>query len=158
MPSQGVSTILSSARSKSSSDLTSMGKTSRPSPPSARLFSSMTRCIVCWSFAFTNKATPAFRGKASFNSSSRFVLSSTAICVNPVMLPPGLAKLLTRFERTGSGTRTNTIGMVLVAFCAAKAAGSVTTTAAGASWPVLARAQRRAKTIGISLIESARFP
>jgi hypothetical protein len=54
---------------------------------------------------------------------SRLPLSSTAICVNPVMFPPGREKLLTSFDSTGSGTRIKTIGIVVVARCAANAAG-----------------------------------
>ena len=66
-------------------------------------------------------------GNASLKSAKRFALSSTAICVNPVMLP-GCARLPTNFVPIGSGTTMNTVGMIVVARCAAIAAGRVTAT------------------------------
>jgi hypothetical protein len=41
------------------------------------------------------------------------------------MLPPGRARLCTKPSPTGSGTTTNTIGMVRVCSCRAMAAGAV---------------------------------
>ena len=43
--------------------------------------------------------------------------------VNPVMLPPGRARLATKPRPTGSFTRAQTIGMVLVNFCSAAITG-----------------------------------
>ena len=47
---------------------------------------------------------------------------------NPVILPPGCARLATSLAATVSDTSMKTIGMVLVARCAARAAGGVTAT------------------------------
>jgi hypothetical protein len=55
-------------------------------------------------------------------------VSSTAICVSPVILPPGRARLLTSSVPMGSGTTTKTIGIVEVACRAATAASLVTAT------------------------------
>ena len=48
--------------------------------------------------------------------------------VNPVMFPPGLPRLETSPTRTGSPTATMTMGMVVVAFLAARLPGVFATT------------------------------
>ena len=50
----------------------------------------------------------------SFASSMRFLVSSTAIFDKPVKFPPGRLRLATSFRPTGSGTLTETIGIVVV--------------------------------------------
>jgi hypothetical protein len=47
----------------------------------------------------------------------------TSKFVNPVTLPPGCAKFVTKPLATGSSTSANTIGIVLVACCNARVAG-----------------------------------
>jgi hypothetical protein len=55
------------------------------------------------------------RGATSLSSSSHFPLIPYSKIVNPVALPPGRAKLVTKPAPTGSMTCTNTIGRVRVA-------------------------------------------
>ena len=62
-------------------------------------------------------------GTTSLSSSKRFPSISTEIEVNPVMLPPGRARLATRPVATGSPTATMTRGIVVVAFLTASEAG-----------------------------------
>jgi hypothetical protein len=62
-------------------------------------------------------------GTASFRSSSRFPPSSGAMKVNPVMFPPGRARLATSPLPTGSAIGLKTMGIVLVARFAARAEG-----------------------------------
>src|SRR6266404_4239308 len=68
-------------------------------------------------------ATRAARGTASLRISSRLAASSTANRVIPVTLPGGRDKFGTRPVPTGSPTPTNTMGIVLVAWAAARAGG-----------------------------------
>jgi hypothetical protein len=56
----------------------------------------------------------------------RFGVNSSAIFDNPVMFPPGRASVSTSLLPTGSATAINTIGIVLVARWAARAASRVT--------------------------------
>ncbi len=71
------------------------------------------------------KRTPirCARGKISFSSSSRFALSSGLKMLDPVIFPPGRARLATKPNATGSPLVTMTIGIVVVAFLAARIAG-----------------------------------
>ena len=72
--------------------------------------------------------TRASFGTASLSISSLFVFSSTAKLDSPVTLPPGRARLATRPSPTGSAAFVITMGMVVVAFFAANAAGPPVTT------------------------------
>ena len=56
----------------------------------------------------------------SFNSSSRFPLSSGASVDNPVMFPPGRARLAMNLLPTGSVSFVMTMGIVVVASFAAR--------------------------------------
>src|SRR5262245_22726643 len=60
-------------------------------------------------------------GTVSLRSSNRFPYNSGPPVVSPVILPPGRARLLTRPALMGSLTDVKTIGIVLVAFLAARA-------------------------------------
>src|SRR5262245_15677653 len=51
------------------------------------------------------------------------MISASGIWVSPVTFPPGRARLATRPTRTGSSSAVMTIGIVVVAFLAASAAG-----------------------------------
>jgi hypothetical protein len=62
-------------------------------------------------------------GHQRCSSSIRFGPSSIVICVAPVTLPPGRAILVTSPSCTGSLPVVKTIGIVVVAFFAASAAG-----------------------------------
>ena len=57
----------------------------------------------------------------SLSNSSRFPANTAPMVVNPVMLPPGRAKLSTRPSATGSPPPKKTIGIVRVALLAARA-------------------------------------
>ena len=59
----------------------------------------------------------------SLSNSSRLPASTDPMVVNPVMFPPGRGRLSTRPAAIGSVTSIKTIGIVLVAFLAATAAG-----------------------------------
>ena len=61
-------------------------------------------------------------GAISFNNSSHFPLRPYSKFVNPVVFPPGRARLATKPEPTGSTTATNTIGAERVACCNATTA------------------------------------
>src|SRR5215204_5823301 len=54
------------------------------------------------------------------SSSSHFALSGYSKLVNPVMFPPGCARLLMNPSPTGSTTSANTIGIVEVCWCNAR--------------------------------------
>ena len=58
----------------------------------------------------------------SLSISSRFPANTVVMVVNPVMFPPGLARLSTSPPATGSPASKKTMGIVLVAFLAARAA------------------------------------
>ena len=62
-------------------------------------------------------------GTLSFSNSNLFPASSGAPVVKPVMLPPGRARLSTSPLATGSLIAKKTIGIVLLAFLAAKTPG-----------------------------------
>jgi hypothetical protein len=62
-------------------------------------------------------------GTISSRISSRFAANSVASTDKPVTFPPGRARFDTSPVPTGSPTAEKTIGMVVVAFCAAMAAG-----------------------------------
>ena len=59
-------------------------------------------------------------GTSSHSSSSRLGISSPAMLLKPVRLPPGRARLKTRPAPTGSPTPVKTIGIVEVALFAAR--------------------------------------
>jgi antitoxin (DNA-binding transcriptional repressor) of toxin-antitoxin stability system len=71
---------------------------------------------------FQRNAARETDGITSFRSSSRFGLRSGPRIVLPVILPPGRAKLAINPARTGSPIEIMTIGIVVVAICAARAA------------------------------------
>ena len=78
-------------------------------------------------------------GIVSLSNSSRLPPSSDAMVLNPVRFPPGLARLSTKPDPTGSLLE-KTIGIVLVAFFAARAsfvegAISKSTSRPISSWP-----------------------
>ncbi len=58
----------------------------------------------------------------ALSSSRRLATNPAASVVNPVMFPPGRARLATRPAPTGSATNVATMGMVAVARLAAWAA------------------------------------
>ena len=62
-------------------------------------------------------------GTSSCSRSSRFGISSTFKVVMPVTLLPGRFRLVTSPTATGSAPIENTIGMIVVAACAASAEG-----------------------------------
>ena len=62
-------------------------------------------------------ATRVTRGAICLSSSSHFPLIPYSTFMNPVVLPPGRAKLSTKPAPTGSVTIANTIGTVRVACC-----------------------------------------
>ena len=62
------------------------------------------------------------RGIASLRSPICFPTTSVEMVVRPVMFPPGRARLAMSPLATGSNTFTITIGIVLVASLAARAA------------------------------------
>jgi hypothetical protein len=61
-------------------------------------------------------------GMTVLRNSRRFGVTSTAIVASPVTLAPGLARLATRPEPTGSALKAITIGIVFVALAAARIA------------------------------------
>ena len=78
------------------------------------------------SFGFpilVRKAIRATWGTSSFSSSTRFACSSVVTPLSPVTFTPGCARLVTTPFAIGSPSPDNTIGIVVVAFLAAKAAG-----------------------------------
>ena len=106
-------------------------------PPLPRKFPVSGRCaqdtrgdrrMPCTSFALTSRAARDTRRMIPLSSANLLALSSTAMCVKPVMSPPGCAKFSTSLLPIGPGTTTSTMGMVVVARCAASAAGGVTAT------------------------------
>ena len=62
-------------------------------------------------------AARVMRGATSLSNSSHFAPIAYSKAVNPVVLPPGRAKLSTKPAPTGSMTPPNTIGTVRVACC-----------------------------------------
>src|SRR5689334_4051680 len=66
-------------------------------------------------FGLNRTATRASLGAISFKISIHFPPIENSKAVNPVIFPPGRAKLDTKPWPTGSDTDTNTIGTVLVA-------------------------------------------
>src|SRR5207253_2187564 len=75
--------------------------------------------------AASRRATRARPGTASLRSSSRFPMSSGFMTLSPVRFPPGRARLATNPAPTGSALDAMTMGMVLVACLAARAAAVV---------------------------------
>ena len=73
--------------------------------------------------AFQSTATRDTLGETSLINSSRFVPKSGERFVNPVMFPPGRARLVTNPCAMGSPTFAMTIGMSLVACWTARIAG-----------------------------------
>src|SRR5262245_9451894 len=67
-------------------------------------------------------ATRRSPGALSLRISSHLPASENSKLVKPVRLAAGLARLATRWSPTGSDTPTNTIGMLLVCCCSARAA------------------------------------
>ena len=70
---------------------------------------------------FTSSATMAALGAIWFSNPRRFAPSAVDSQVTPVMLPSGLARLVTRPVATGSAPLANTIEIVVVAAFAAGA-------------------------------------
>src|ERR1700738_3179416 len=73
----------------------------------------------------TSAAMSLAEGRASRTISSRFGPSAKLEAVTPVMLAPGRFRLATSPMVTGSAPVSNTIGIVLVAACAASEAGAL---------------------------------
>src|SRR6266446_6424690 len=73
------------------------------------------------------KATRATLGKASLSSSNRLPSRSAVMRLRPVIFPPGRARLETSPPPTGSPKEANTMGIVGLAFLAAKIPGPVVT-------------------------------
>ena len=74
---------------------------------------------------FRRTATRETEGIASLSSPIRFRLSSAEIKLNPVIFPPGRARLAISPAPTGSAMAAITIGIVRVAVWAATAVGVV---------------------------------
>src|SRR5262249_44999939 len=74
-------------------------------------------------------------GTASWSSVKPLALTSGTSSANPVMFPPGLGRLLARPTPTKSKAVGKMIGIVPVAFLAARAAGVVLTTIASTRSP-----------------------
>src|ERR1035437_1365575 len=83
--------------------------------------------IEGWAFAglvgLTSRPKRVAAGTTSCNNSKRFGLTSPLSDVAPVMFPPGLLRLATNPEATGSAPISKTIGIVDVAALAANAPG-----------------------------------
>src|SRR4029077_20438830 len=73
--------------------------------------------------AFQRTATRETPGRISLSGPSRFTASSGKRVASPVTFPPGRARLATNPWPTGSETATATMGIVVVACFAARAAG-----------------------------------
>jgi hypothetical protein len=93
--------------------------------PIARAAGSMSRSVVSASgpVGLTSTAIRATAGTSSRRSSNRFAVSSPLTMLTPVRLLPGRARLVTRPVRTGSSATINTMGMLVVAAFAGRAAG-----------------------------------
>ncbi len=76
----------------------------------------------CGKCAIQNTATCESLGLTSLSSSNRFPSSSGAIELNPVIFPPGRARLATMPATTGSPTAIMTMGTEVVAFLTARVA------------------------------------
>ncbi len=83
---------------------------------------SLNACALPGLVEVPKTATRESLGTISFRSSSRFPLSSGARVDNPVMFPPGRARLATNPLPTGSGSCAMTMGIVEVASLAARVA------------------------------------
>jgi hypothetical protein len=96
----------------------------------------------------------------SLSNSSRFPANACEIEVNPVMFSPGRARLSTSPAATGSTPLTKTMGIVLVAFLAAKISAvedvKSTSTLSRTSSSVSAGI-RGELTFRVSILESYRF-
>jgi hypothetical protein len=68
-------------------------------------------------------ATRVTRGSASLSNSSHFVPILYSSSMNPVVLPPGRAKLATKPAPTGSTTDVNTTGNFVIDCCSAPTDG-----------------------------------
>ena len=73
------------------------------------------------SCGFHSNATRESFGMVSLSNSSRLPANTGAMVVNPVTFPPGRARLSTNPAETGSDRLKQTMGIVLVAFLAARA-------------------------------------
>src|SRR5262245_29572660 len=82
-----------------------------------------TDSVFVASAGLTSTPTRLAVGSNSRRSSSRFAANSVLKKLTPVRLPPGRARLATRPSLAGSSPTRNTIGIVVVAALAAKAAG-----------------------------------
>ena len=82
----------------------------------------LTSCALPGLVEVPKTATRESLGTISFRSSSCFPLSSGAKVDNPVMFPPGRARLATNPFPTGSGSCAMTMGIVEVASLAARVA------------------------------------
>ena len=90
-----------------------------PNAPAASSVS-LNTCALPGSVEFPRTATRESLGTISFRSSSCFPLISGASVDNPVMFPPGRARLATNPFPTGSKSNAMTIGIVTVASLAAR--------------------------------------
>ena len=69
------------------------------------------------------RATLVMPGDSVFRNSIHLALMPASKLVNPVTLPPGRAKFVTKPLLTGSTTTANTIGMIPVLSCNARVDG-----------------------------------
>jgi hypothetical protein len=75
-------------------------------------------------FGFTSIAMRGIAGASSRRRANLFTSSSEVKRLTPVTLPPGLLRLATRPNPTGSSLPVNTTGIVVVAALAANAGRS----------------------------------
>ena len=78
--------------------------------------------------ALSSTATRDSLGSTESSKSTSLAPVSPPILESPVILPPGRARLFTNPPRTGSAAVAMTIGIVVVAFCAAAIADDGTAT------------------------------
>jgi len=69
---------------------------------------------------FNRSAMPTVRGAICFNSSTHLPPCSEISTENPVMLPPGRARLAPKPLEIASATITNTMGIVRVSWARAR--------------------------------------
>jgi hypothetical protein len=129
------------AGSTSSTARSRTGRTSKPSDRAASRVSSNRKSPFGLP-AIHSAPTSATRPSACANSSSRLPLSSGASSVSPVMLFPGLARLVTIPLRTGSLMAAMTTGIVVVACLAACAAAVPSVTMMSTGRAISSRANR----------------
>ncbi len=125
---------------------------------SAAVFTSFSSCALPGKAVVPKTAMRESFGMISLRRSRRLPLSSRLRFDNPVMLPPGRARLVTNPLPTGSGSWVMTMGIVMVASLAARVAveplvtirPGLSRTSSAANWgrrPASPLAQRLSMTI-----------